>query len=62
MGLEMINFLIGVLSVVSFMTIYVWFKETNDKEYLYKTAKRKMKDKNAKQKCKIKKAKKTTIK
>tara|TARA_R100001591_G_scaffold69273_1_gene78087 strand:- start:512 stop:658 length:147 start_codon:yes stop_codon:yes gene_type:complete len=48
MGLEMINFLIGVLSVVTFMTIYVWFKETSDKEYLYKTAKRKMKDKNAK--------------
>ena len=44
----MINFLIGVLSVVTFMTIYVWFKETGDKEYLYKTAKRKMKDKNAK--------------
>ena len=44
----MINFLIGVLSVLTFMTIYVWFKETSDKEYLYKTAKRKMKDKNAK--------------
>ena len=48
MGLEMTNFLIGVFSVISVMTLYVWFKETNDKEYLYKTAKRKMKDKNAK--------------
>ena len=44
MGLEMIDFLIGILSVVSFMTIYVWFKETSDKEYTYKTAKRKLKD------------------
>ncbi len=44
MGLEMINFLIGVLSVVSIMTIYVWFKETSDKDYTYKTAKRKLKD------------------
>ena len=48
MGLEMINFLIGVLSVVSIMTIYVWIRETSDNEYNYKTAKRKMKDKNAK--------------
>ncbi len=48
MGLEMINFLIGVFSVVSIMTIYVWFKETSDNKYNYKTAKRKMKDKNAK--------------
>ena len=40
----MINFLIGVLSVVTFMTIYVWFRETSDNEYNYKT-KRKMKDK-----------------
>lgn len=44
MGLEMINFLIGVLSVVCFMTIYVWIRETNDKEYKYKTAKRKLKN------------------
>ena len=48
MGLEMINFLIGVLSVVTIMTIYVWFRETSDNEYNYKTPKRKMKDKNAK--------------
>ena len=44
MGLEMINFLIGVLSVICFMTIYVWIKETNNKDYTYKTAKRKLKD------------------
>ena len=44
MGLEMINFLIGVFSVVSVMAIYVWIKETSDKKYTYKTAKRKLKD------------------
>ena len=44
----MINFLIGVLSVVCFMTIYVWFKETSGTEYNYKTAKKQMKDENAK--------------
>ena len=30
MGLEMIDFLIGILSVLSFMTIYVWIRETSD--------------------------------
>ena len=30
MGLEMIDFLIGILSVISFMTIYVWIRETSD--------------------------------
>ena len=42
------NCLIILITLVSLFTIHLWFKETSDKEYLYKTAKRKMKDKNAK--------------
>ena len=34
----MINFLIGVLSVVSIMNIYVWFKETSDNKYNFPTS------------------------
>ena len=30
MGLEMINFTIGILVVVTAATIWVWFKNTND--------------------------------
>ena len=30
MGLEMIDFTIGILVVVTMATIYVWFKNTND--------------------------------